>query len=176
MSNHVERLVQTICLLVYFSLDRGECMPDVNFRESAIRHWNDSRTLSAVGELANVGQLLGFSAECGLKALYRCFFLSAHIDGDIDWNSLSKVDRTRYRVHIDKLCATVSSLPDSPALAKYISLIPSITNFTSWHADQRYWSDVDNAATCTASIPGWEIATREVLAMIAEAQKDGMSL
>lgn len=151
-------------------------MAQVSFRESALRHWKDSRTLAASGEVANVGQLLGFSAECGLKAMYRCFFLPSSPDGDIDWDSLTPADKTRYRRHIDVLCSTASVLSDSPATAKYASMIPSMGNFATWSTNQRYWSDSEHVATCKAWLPGWETAVREVLAMLDEARKDGMAL
>jgi len=151
-------------------------MAQVSFRESAIRHWNDSRTLAASGEVANVGQLLGFSAECGLKALYRYFLLPPSPDGNIEWKSLSKADYNRYHKHIDVLCSTVSVLANSPTTAKYASMIPSIANFTTWHTDQRYWSDAEHVATCKARLPGWEAAVNEVLGVLDEARKDGMAL
>lgn len=149
-------------------------MAEVNFKESAQRHWKDAQNLKALGETANVGQLLGFSAECGLKALYQSFLLPCGTNGDIDWGSMPKPEKDKYRVHIDKLCSTSSVIAASPTMAKYASLIPSINDFASWHTDQRYWSDVEHSRTCVLEIPKWENAAQEVLKMLDAAKQDGV--
>ncbi len=74
------------------------------------------------------------------------------------------------------LYSTVATLANSPGAAKYVQMIPSIANFSSWNTEQRYWSEAEHAATCAALIPRWEIAAKEVLAMVTAAQIDGMAI
>ena len=151
-------------------------MATVNFAESAQRHWKDAETLSTLGRLGNAGQLLGFSAECGLKAFYRCFFLPPAANGDIDWDAMKRADKKKYdeyHTHVNLLCRTVAVLASSPDSSKYQSMIPSIGAFTTWSTDQRYWSDAEHTRTCATELPKWEQAAREVMAMLDAARKDG---
>ncbi|MGO8692824.1 MAG: hypothetical protein ACLQMF_04035 [Rectinemataceae bacterium] len=149
-------------------------MAVVDFAESARRHWKDAETLSTEGRFANAGQLLGFSAECGLKALYRCLsLLPQATDGDIDWSSLGNPEKAKYKKHIDVLCQTAGILGSSPASSSYQSMIPSIGVFTTWSTDQRYWSDTEHTRTCATELPKWEQAAREVMSMLDAARKDG---
>ena len=149
-------------------------MAVVDFAESARRHWKDAETLGTQGRLANAGQLLGFSAECGLKALYRCLsLLPQATDGDIDWSSLGKPEKAKYQEHIDILCQTAGILGSSPDSSTYQSMIPSIGVFTTWSTDQRYWSDAEHTRTCATDLPKWKQAASEVMSMLDAARKDG---
>jgi hypothetical protein len=154
-------------------------MAVVNFAESARRHWKDTEVLSAQGRFGNAGQLLGFSAECGLKAIYRCLFLPAAANGDIDWDSIKHADKKKhdkYHAHVNFLCKTVAVLASSPDSSTYQSMIPSIGAFMTWSINQRYWSDAEHARIAAAELPQWEQAAREVMVMLDAAQKDGKTL
>jgi hypothetical protein len=150
-------------------------MAQVNFREAALRHWIDALLLKNQGSLANTGQHLGFSAECGVKAIYRALsLLPSTPDGDIDWSILPQSDKAKYRKHIDIISQTVSIMNASPITAKYLALIPSIGRFSAWSTDQRYWADAEHVQSSAPNIPDWEKAAAEVLFMLDEARKDGI--
>lgn len=152
-------------------------MAQVNFREAALRHWKDALLLKKQGSLANIGQHFGFSAECGVKAIYRALsILPSTPDGDIDWKNIGKNDpnRDKYKKHIDKISQTVSIMNASPITAKYLALIPSIGRFSVWSTDQRYWADAEHVRSSAPNIPDWEKAAAEVLFMLDEARKDGI--
>jgi hypothetical protein len=67
---------------------------NVDYKSAARRHFKDAELLYKEGRLANAGQLYGFNAECGLKALLATCGVDIDEKGDIDKN---------YRKHITPL-------------------------------------------------------------------------
>jgi hypothetical protein len=152
-------------------------MAVVSFEESAVRHWKDAESLKVLGRFGNAGQLLGFSAECGLKALYRCLgILPPGMNGDVDWDAFKLADEKKwkkYHAHVDKLCQTTGILSASPESARYAAMIQTITSFSTWSIDQRYSADVEHERLGRTDLPKWETAAREVQMMLDQARKDG---
>ena len=134
----------------------------ISFRESAKRHYNDAELLLSNTRRANAGQLYGFAAECGLKALLIWHGYSPNPStGDIDKNC---------RIHINKLVNNVASFLGGRGADKYLSMIPSVSKFSTWTIDHRYWVE----AALPNNIIDWRSATIEVMNMLDQAITDGV--
>jgi hypothetical protein len=134
----------------------------INFRESAKRHYNDAELLLSNTRQANAGQLYGFAAECGLKALLIWHGYSPDpAAGDIDRN---------YHIHINRLVNNVASSLSGRGADKYLSMIPSISNFSTWTIEHRYWLET----ALPNNITNWRSATIEVMNMLDQAITDGV--
>ena len=139
----------------------------VDFKVASRRHKVDADVLIAQGRGANAGQLYGFAAECGLKALLVAHGLRTGPNGDI-------LDRNRYRSHVPVLSRAVALttiFPDGRAATRYISMLPNLSHFDDWSVDHRYWTD---AALPAASVANWRIAASEVSSMLDAATVDGV--
>lgn len=55
----------------------------VNYEQAARRHLTDAETLFNQGRMPNAGQLYGFAAECGLKAMLLACGVAPDADGGI---------------------------------------------------------------------------------------------
>jgi hypothetical protein len=144
-------------------------MKQFDFKEAARRHWADAEHLTNAGRNPNAGQLYGFMAECGLKALLVAHGLKTESNGDIQ----SK-PRTGYREHLPVLSQLVSNLavfPDGRAATRYLSLLPDLAYFHDWSTDHRYWAAAVQPLT---SLPNWREAARQVGDMIDAAILDGV--
>ncbi len=138
----------------------------VDFKGAARRHWADAEFLSQAGRLPNAGQLYGFMAECGLKALLVAHGLPTLPDGDIQ----NRADRK----HMPSLAQSVSTLaafPDGRAATRYLSLLPDLAHFNDWSIDHRYWAEL---VLPGGSLPDWREAARQVGAMLDAATADGV--
>lgn len=141
----------------------------VDFKEAARRHWADAEHLTQSGRHPNAGQLYGFMAECGLKALLVAHGLPTEANGDIRWKP-----RTGYREHLpalSQLVCTLTAFPDGRAATRYLAMLPDLAHFDDWNIDHRYWA---TAAHPLSSVPNWREAARQVGDMIDAATVDGV--
>ena len=141
----------------------------VDFREAARRHWADAEFLAQSGRIPNAGQLYGFMAECGLKALLVAHGLPTEANGDI-----RRKPRTGYREHMPTLAQLVASLTafhDGRAATRYLAFLPDLAHFDDWCLDHRYWGA---SAIPTGSLPNWRESARQVGAMLDAATMDGV--
>lgn len=141
----------------------------VDFKGAARRHWTDAELLAQQGRGPNSGQLYGFVAECGLKALLVAHGLQTEANGDIQ-----KKPKTGFREHMPTLAQSVSILPvfpDGRAATRYLSLLPDLAHFNDWSIDHRYWAE---SVFPVGSLPNWREAARQVGAMLDAATADGV--
>ena len=141
----------------------------VDFKGAARRHWLDAAFLSQAGREPNAGQLYGFMAECGIKAMLVAHGLPTEANGDIQ-----KSPRTGFREHVPVLSQLVSSLstfPDGRAATRYLALLPDLAHFNDWSINHRYW---DALVLPAGSLPKWREAARQVGEMLDAAVADGV--
>jgi|JI9StandDraft_1071089.scaffolds.fasta_scaffold03137_4 hypothetical protein len=139
----------------------------VDYKAAARRHLADASVLMHAESEPNAGQLLGFSVECGLKALLVATGASVDQDGNI-------LKVSGFREHLPKLATLISAiatLPDGRLLGSFQAQMPSLAALQDWHVDHRYWRE---SALPLASLPAWERAAREVDAMLDQATADGV--
>jgi hypothetical protein len=139
---------------------------DVNFKEAAIRHFEDAEHLFVDGRNANAGQLYGFCAECGLKALLVAYGLATKANGDLQGNMRSN----QFMKHINGLVANVSTFsPADSTYFSYIAKVPNISAFTDWRVEHRYFLET----ALPTSHSAWRIAATQIRSMIDQAFLDG---
>lgn len=139
----------------------------VDYKAAARRHLADASTLMRANRAPNAGQLLGFSVECGLKALLVATGAPVDEDGNI-------LKRSGFREHLPKLATLISAietLPDGRLWGSLQAQMPSLIALQDWHVDHRYWRE---SALPLASWSAWELAAREVDAMLDQATADGV--
>jgi hypothetical protein len=143
-----------------------------NYADAARRHLVDADDLLSRNRQANAGQLYGFAAECGLKALLLACGVPKSADGGIDSGH-------HLRVHIPKLHSRIdddivnggSLIPDGRLATKYMAMVSgSIKNFSDWAVDHRYWQE---SALPLASVAAWQVAATAVAALLDQAKQDG---
>lgn len=143
----------------------------VDFQLSAKRHWQDAVLLESNARTENAGQLYGFSAECGIKALL--VGLKYPIDEYGSPVRRPPVGTPQVRKHVHQLVAVIGDIQNyvqGRNGAKYIAMIPSIGSFSNWNIEHRYWAD----AAIPNSLPAWKAATKEVMGMLDAATLDGV--
>lgn len=153
-------------------------LPPVAYELAARRHMTDAEALFNTGRLANAGQLYGFVAECGLKALLIACGIQPDADGGIpEKRPLSAKGSHPLRTHVPKLMTNITAdfrlIPDGAQAARYLALVPNRNDFHDWRIDHRYCRD---AALPTASVNQWRAAAREIAAMLDQAKQDGVLL
>jgi len=157
----------------YPPLRRGtrerNAVPLVNYVEAARRHQSDSQVLEANGRSANAGQLLGFSMECGLKALLIASGVTVDTEGSV---------ARGFRKHLPELDDQFTLLghliPDSRQANRYLAMIPGRANFkNNWSTDHRYWGD-SALVVPLGDLPHWITAVDEVNQMLDQAIADGV--
>ncbi len=145
----------------------------VNFPLAAKRHWHDASSLEANSRRENAGQLYGFAAECGLKALLIALGYPCDSDGSPQKRKHLPSGVPEIRNHINKLVDVIGDIQNfanGRRGAKYTALFPNITNFYDWSTDHRYWVE----AAIPNSLPAWKAATKEVMEMLDAASLDGV--
>lgn len=148
----------------------------VAFEHAARRHFLDAETLFNQGRLANAGQLYGFVAECGLKAMLLACGVTPGADGGILADHPVKPgNRHPFRQHMpnltDRIAAHGQLIPDGPQATKYMATLPNLGYFNDWSVDHRYWRD---SALPLTSLPQWRSAAQEVSSMLDQAKQDGV--
>lgn len=140
----------------------------VDYVESARRHMTDAHILMTAGRKANAGQLLGFSVECGLKALLIACGVETDAAGGVSSGS-------KFREHLPKLnMKLVSSghlLPEGQRSTHYRAMLPNVDSLSEWSVDQRY---VKESALPHTLLPQWHLAAQEINDMLDQAMIDGV--
>ena len=136
--------------------------------ESARRHMKDARVLMDAGRQANAGQLLGFSVECGLKALLVACGVEKDPEGGVSFGS-------KLREHLPKLNTKIVSLghliPDGQRSTHYLAMLPNVDKFLDWKVEHRYFRE---SALPLTSLPQWNLAAQEINEMLDQAEIDGV--
>lgn len=148
----------------------------VAYEQAARRHWIDAETLFSQGRLANAGQLYGFVAECGLKALLLACGVAPGADGGVPSEHPSKPGKAHpMRQHMPNLTGRITAngqlIPDGPKATNYMATMPQLASFNDWSVDHRYWRD---SALPLVSVANWRNAAREVSIMLDQAKQDGV--
>lgn len=138
----------------------------VDFHQAARRHFKDAELLMNQTREANAGQLYGFAAECGVKALLVWKgYPSDPVSGEI----IEK--RKKLRAHIHELTKNINMVHtflDGRGAAKYLAMIPSIGDFSDWKTDHRYYIE----SALPPSVSNWKNASREIMRMLDHAMLD----
>jgi hypothetical protein len=98
------------------------------FEESATRHWRDADLLEREGRRANADQLVGFAAECAIKAAL------CQLPGFAPGGELS----SHYRAHINELWGKVHWQGIHRRFPTLMALLKQPNPFHDWSVDQRY--------------------------------------
>lgn len=140
----------------------------VDYVASARRHLKDAHILMHAGRLANAGQLLGFTIECGLKALLIACGIASDSDGGVTHGS-------RFRQHLpilnNRIVLEGHLIPDGAQSAHYRAMIPNVSALSDWLVDHRYFRE---SALPLTSLPQWELAALEMNDMLDQAIIDGV--
>jgi hypothetical protein len=140
----------------------------VDYVASARRHLKDAHILMDSGRQANAGQLLGFTIECGLKALLIASGIAPDPEGGIPY-------KTPFRQHMpklnDRLVSSGHLIPDGPRAAHYLAMVPNVGALVDWSTDHRYYKE---SALPLASLRQWELAALEMNGMLDQAVIDGV--
>ena len=148
----------------------------VDYAEAARRHLHDAVALYTSGRHANAGQLFGFTAECGLKALLIACKVPPGPDGGLSQkHPIKPGNRHPFREHVPQLMDAIAQhgqlIPDGASATRYMAGLPSLNHFTNWSIDHRYWRE---QALPIASVAEWRDAAVEVGTMIDQLTQDGM--
>ena len=148
----------------------------VAYERAARRHLTDAETLFNQGRLANAGQLYGFVAECGLKAMLLACGVTPSADGGIPAEHPAKPAKPHpLRQHMPSLTGRIAAhgqlIPDGQQATRYMATMLSLGHFNDWSVDHRYWRD---AALPLASVARWRHAAQEVSTMLDQAKQDGV--
>jgi hypothetical protein len=139
---------------------------NADFLEASSRHFIDAEHLYGLNRAPNAGQLYGFCAECGVKALLIAFGLATDPDGDLAGTSAT----LPYKKHMNALIASLTVFPaHDRTYFRYLSMMPDLVAFTDWKVDHRYYKE----AAIPPSHASWRVAATQVRAMLAQAQIEG---
>lgn len=142
--------------------------PPTDYVSAARRHLKDAHILMHQGRNANCGQLLGFTVECGLKALLIACGVTPDADGGIPTNN-------QFRKHMPLLFNAIVSnghiIPDGQRSAHYHAMLPNVSAMSDWSIDHRYFKE---SALPLTSVTQWELAALEISEMLDQAIVDGV--
>jgi hypothetical protein len=134
----------------------------VDFSGASRRHYRDAELLMDNSRVPNAGQLLGFAAECGIKALLIAHGLKTDSrTGDIE-------EKGPYRTHINALINNAQTFRDSRRYSQYFGMLPNLRAFKDWDTKHRYW----NKSSIPSSHTDWQKAAKEVMEMLDQAKLD----
>jgi hypothetical protein len=140
----------------------------VDYVSAARRHFDDAGLLLQQGRQANAGQLLGFTMECGLKALLIACGVQTDKDGSLP-------ERNKFRQHMPELTKRINLfghlIPDGAKAQRYLARLPSREDFKDWKVDHRYFRE---SALPLASLPAWQSAANEVGELLDQITTDGI--
>jgi hypothetical protein len=144
----------------------------VDYFESARRHFQDAGVLLGGSRQANAGQLFGIAAECGIKAI----LVASQVPVD-EVGSLARLPGVKgkgFKEHWPQLGRALTDLamaiPDGRTATTYLSLIPNLAHFSDWLVEHRYWRD---GALPLTSVARWQTAAIEVMDALDQAKEDG---
>jgi hypothetical protein len=136
----------------------------------------DADALFTSGRLANAGQLYGFVAECGLKALLMACGIQPDAEGGIPGKRPApNKGKHPLREHVPLLMTNITAefqiIPDGIQATRYLALVPNRNDFHDWQIDHRYWRE---AALPITSVNLWRAAAHEITTMLDQAKQDGV--
>ena len=146
----------------------GGATVQVQYAQAARRHMVDAEALRGSNRLANAGQLYGFVAECGLKALLVACGVQADPSGGIPQGH--KLRQHMPNLH-GRIAVAGSLIPNGSLASQFITSMSHTSKFSDWSVDHRYWSDSTLPLT---SVPNWRLAAQEVLEMMDKAKEAGV--
>ncbi|MFN9965856.1 MAG: hypothetical protein ACK52N_03230 [Lysobacteraceae bacterium] len=145
----------------------------VAYAVAARRHFADADLLLSNGRQANAGQLLGLAAECGLKAIVVACGAATTQEGDVV--NPQGLSGKGFKDHFPQLEQVATQhgglLPDTRFSTRYLARMQNLSAFSDWTVSQRYWC---HSVVPIASIPNWKLAADEVMAVLDQAQQDGV--
>lgn len=150
--------------------------PRVAYEVAARRHMTDAEALFISGRLANAGQLYGFVAECGLKAMLMSCGIQPDAEGGVPGKRPAP-DKGKHplREHVPILMSNITAefqiIPDGVQASRYLALVPNRNDFHDWLIDHRYWRET---ALPIGSVAQWRTAAREITTMLDQAKQDGV--
>jgi hypothetical protein len=139
---------------------------NVDFQGASKRHYQDAELLIANKRIPNAGHLLGFAAECGIKALLVAYGLET----DPQTGDIKEARPPRYKTHVNTLINNVQTFAVSRQYSKYLGMMPNLKAFSDWDTGHRYW----NGAAIPPAHSRWRNAAREVVQMLDQAKLDGV--
>jgi hypothetical protein len=140
----------------------------VNYAQSAKRHFQDALQLLESHRHGNAGQLFGFAAESGLKAILVACGVPTDADGGIP----KKSPLRRHMPELgDRLVTDGQLVPDGRFSTIYMAKLGRLEAFHDWSVDQRYWAD---EALPIESVSRWRDSAGEIMAMLDQANEDGV--
>lgn len=105
----------------------------VSYTEAAKRHATDAKLLDEASRFANANHLLGFAAECALKAVLRALYPTLfEAEGD---------PIKKHKVHINTLWPQLATIISGRS-EDYLAL-PETNPFGLWSVHARYAADAD---------------------------------
>jgi hypothetical protein len=140
----------------------------VDYVESARRHMTDAHILMTAGRKANAGQLLGFSVECGLKALLIACGVETDNDGGIKHKSTFKTHMPELN---NRLVSSGHLIPDGQRPTHYRAMLSNVDSLSEWSVDHRY---VKESVLPLTFLPQWNLAAQEINEMLDQALIDGV--
>jgi len=141
----------------------------IDFFRAANRHYRDGEYLLQDKRHPNAGQLFGFAAECGIKALLVTFgYPTDPATGDMEKTCDFAPDLRRH-INIlasgDQLRVFLEGRAGSACLAR----LESIKDFSDWDISHRYRADDKIPLSCEK----WRDAAKEVVFMLDNLKLDG---
>lgn len=133
-----------------------------DFVDAHQRHWEDGNLLCDHDRWANAAYLLGFSAECGLKAAMQV----------LKWMPLDAMGTPRerkHRQHIQAIWPLFADLASDQFGARY-GLAPG-NPFHDWSHHDRY---ANRGHVGPEEVHRYRKATREVVRIMRLAEVDGI--
>lgn len=127
----------------------------VNYTNAARRHFDDANSLQQAGRLGNAGQLYGYAAECGVKALMvSC---GASVDGA---GSVLAPLRLHFPKLRNNVQANLGAWVNGRGAAACFAALPSLGKLNDWNIDYRYWH---LNKLPLQSLADWKVAASEVM-------------
>lgn len=132
-----------------------------DYVDAHCRHWEDGNLLRNHRRWANAAYLLGFSAECGLKAVMQAL-------GWMRLDDAGKPAESKHRKHIQAIWPLFADLARGAPGAKY--KIDLGNPFRDWSHHDRY-SNRNHA--CPDVVSRYRDATKDVGRIVDLARLDG---
>ena len=104
---------------------------NVDFQGASKRHYRDAELLMANKRIPNAGQLFGFAAECGIKALLVAYGLKTNPrTGDIKEKKEAKKPY-KYKTHVNTIVNNIQVFTISRMYPRYLGMMPSLDDLES---------------------------------------------
>ena len=117
-----------------------------DYKDAAVRHFNDALSLLELERFDNAGHLMGFSAECAIKST---------LSGEV-------------RVHLPELLASARKRLHSRTTNAELLGILRTKAFDTWRVDRRYHL---TGKTTPAELDSWVKTTQHLLRLSGVKRK-----